>query len=76
LTTRKLHISLDKINQIGLVHLKFSEKVWLIEELGPFNKKMFHDNKLIEVSYETQFEGENKPELLKWEVVEFTSRGM
>jgi len=37
---------------------------------------MFHKNKLIEVSYVTQFEGKNKPVLLSWQVAEFTSIGM
>jgi len=37
---------------------------------------MFHKNKLIEVSYITHYEGKNKPELLKWEVLEFTRKGM
>jgi len=56
--------------------LKFSEKVWLLEELGPFNNKIFHDKKLIEISYATQFEGNDNPALQEWKVVGFTSKGM
>jgi len=73
---RKLLIKAEKVNEIGQVYLQFSEDVWELKELGAYNSKMFHQYNLIEITYQTEFEGEKEPHLIDWEVLEFTKKDM
>ena len=65
-------MKIKKVNEIGEVFIEFSEELISLKRAGNFNYTILHLYDMLEVSYETDNDENQKPYLAKWECVDFS----